>query len=666
MTGPHRDEIVRLELLFAAHPDGRVFTHLAEAYRRAGELVRAREMLERGLLRHPDCPSAHVVLGRVFMDLEDRVGAEAAFRRVLELDPGNHVASGALGELGGSTHPPREDPAGDAAAPDEDSGLPPVLTETLARLYAEQGLYGQAAGVYRELLRGRPEDDRLRSGLREVEDRLAAAAARREEPVPQTGERPMSAYFQALLSFAPAEPKAAPAPSRPSVADPIPDTLALADLLVGLLEYRDPFFRGGSSLTRLVATAIGRELGLPQAELDALALAAVLRDLGRLALDGRLLTRPQTDPGPDVQRHIQNHVELSLQLLEGIALPAATREAIRHHHERWDGAGYPAALIGPAIPLPARILAVADSLSAMISPRPYRLPRRIPAAIEELKEAAGDRYDPAVVEALLRVLPGGARRGFGFGLRHHMILVHPDYSRAMVLAAKLCSSGYAAEAATELATVRVRMKRIPVELLVLSADLPAGAFVDFLQELREQEATASLPVVAVDADAVERRVELLDLGVDVCFSRELGFGELRAALGALLRRSTRAPDRAAGAGDGVSPWFALQGDIRDFPLAWLLQALSYDGRTAAVVVRGEEGEGAVFLEQGAAKHARAPAASGEEAIRRMLAWESGSFMVRPGARTDERTVHRPLMHLLLDHTVALDDAGHIFGAVPAG
>ncbi len=99
MAGPYRDEIEKLEALYAENPAGRVFTHLAEAYRRAGEAGRAREVLEEGLRRHPDYSSAHVVLGRVLQDLGDASGAESAFQRVVELDPHNLVALRALGDL---------------------------------------------------------------------------------------------------------------------------------------------------------------------------------------------------------------------------------------------------------------------------------------------------------------------------------------------------------------------------------------------------------------------------------------------------------------------------------------------------------------------------------------------------------------------------------------
>jgi tetratricopeptide (TPR) repeat protein len=892
MIGSLRDEIDRLELLHAAHPNGRVFTHLAEAYRKAGELERARETVERGLELHPDYSSAHVVLGRILLDLEDRAGAERAFRRVLDLDPENRVALRALADLlrddgrraeslgyyreillldptdetveamvrsleaaDGTFAPDGALPAPAWPAPEVDGASPenegvataiaeleretagpaletgvagpdphaagvvaepiaekppplwgrvdapvdtpesggegafdPVVTETMAELYAGQGLYARAAEVYRELLRTRPGDERLRAKLREAESRAARDRFVDDRPVPPdaaTDEppldsaapavaaatpwtaaseapvdagprvpaepRPVARYFRRLLAFTPPRAPAASsrstggsgmgrtgstrsipweipieipsaelvapsaeglnlpggssasrAPSPPEMGatapepaarasrasraeatagdtaaartdDPVPSAvlvrpappeLALVDLLVGLLEYRDPFFRGGSSLTRIIATAIGREMGLRGEAISSLALAAVIRDLGRLALGGRLVKQPRPDLGPEARRRIEDHIDLALQLLEGIQLPPGVLEAVRHHHERWDGGGYPDGLAREEIPLAARILAVADSLAAMISPRPYRLPRRLSAAIDELRAEAGTRYDPAVVDALLRTLP---RRGPNAGLRHYTIIVHPDQPRATVLAAKLCSYGYVAEPAIDLAVARDRLKRIPVELLVLSAELPDNGAATFLREIREAEGTAALPIVVVDADTVERRVHLLEAGADVCFPRGVSFLEIQATLGALMKRSARIPADAAGVGSGAggSSWYALQGDIQDFPLSWLLQVLTYDGRTAAIVMRDRERgeEGVIYLDQGVARHARTRTATGEDALRVMLGWTRGSFVVRPEMRTAERSIDRPLMHLLLDLAVADDHASAIFGAV---
>ncbi len=103
MIDSHRDEIAKLESLYASNPEGRVFTHLAEACRKAGQHERAREILEDGLRRHPDYASAHVVLGRVLLDTGDTTNAMSEFRRVLELDRHNLVALRSLGDLAASS-----------------------------------------------------------------------------------------------------------------------------------------------------------------------------------------------------------------------------------------------------------------------------------------------------------------------------------------------------------------------------------------------------------------------------------------------------------------------------------------------------------------------------------------------------------------------------------
>ena len=99
MSDAHRAEIAKLETLYAENPEGRIFTHLAEAYRKAGDLERAREVLTDGIERHPDYSSAHVVLGRVLMDQGEHDAARTEFRRVLDLDSQNLVALRSLGDI---------------------------------------------------------------------------------------------------------------------------------------------------------------------------------------------------------------------------------------------------------------------------------------------------------------------------------------------------------------------------------------------------------------------------------------------------------------------------------------------------------------------------------------------------------------------------------------
>jgi tetratricopeptide (TPR) repeat protein len=108
MPEMNRDEIAKLEALYASNPGGRVFTHLAEAYRKGGDYGRARAILEQGLTKHPGYASAYVVLGRVFLDLDDAAQATASFRRVLEMDPHNLVALRSLGDIARGAGRPTE------------------------------------------------------------------------------------------------------------------------------------------------------------------------------------------------------------------------------------------------------------------------------------------------------------------------------------------------------------------------------------------------------------------------------------------------------------------------------------------------------------------------------------------------------------------------------
>lgn len=917
MADPNRDEIARLELLHRAHPDGLIFPYLAEAYRKSGQLDRAEDVLLKGLTKHRDHSSAHVVLGRVRMDKGQAEEAETAFRRVLQLDPDNVVALRSLAELAVATERvpdaidyfkqlqhlnpnddevagriaelesgvvrprpldrPRPRPHGDngneahmealddwpssppapkgnapeepvtdgppvrSASPPEEQGE--VYTETMAELYTRQGLYDRAERVYRRLLAMHPGEPRLTSRLEMVERlrreemaerrRAAEAAAeaqaraearkKAEQPLPfeveedaparepagpaaaparaepgigayladvlawKPGVReqkprsdaeygvsapdvapepaapePLEEHEQAAVagpagtaakpgtkpaapesragaaaaaeppteaeapsgpawpwdagtapgsetaaSTAPKAPEQTPEPSEPVSERPVeaggageaatlvgagatehgvrpsagdrrlqaqPEAvLALTDLLVGLLEFRDPFFRGGSSLTRLMAAAVGREMELPETEVTNLSLAAVLRDLGRLALGGKLVSGSQAGgKTPEVRRRIERHVDLALHLMEGIDLPASVRYAVRHHHERWDGRGYPDGLAGEQIPLSARILAVVDSFSAMVAARPYRLPRKVPEAAAELRAEAGTRYDPRVVDALLRVLARRDQPHLGFVLRHHILIVSPDQPGATVTAAKLCSAGYLAEVAPDADSARDRLQRVPVAAVVVAAELEDQDAAAFVRELRSNPMLAQLPVVVADAPEVERRVELLENGADVCFAPDASYSELQGTLGALIRRAFRrraGENGDGGDGDGDAPWLALQGDIQDFPLSWLLQVMKYDSRTAAIGIRGATDLGVIYLESGDACHAQIRGGpKGEAALRAMLGWRKGRFTVDPEARPPERTITTPITHLLLDEAVAEDHAaaGQIFGAVKAG
>jgi HD-GYP domain-containing protein (c-di-GMP phosphodiesterase class II)/ActR/RegA family two-component response regulator len=703
-------QLDRMEAALASHHNATYFIELAETYRQSGQFQRAVRVLQKGLEHHPTSGQGFALLARVLDDEGRYAEALACWERVLELDPSNDQARRSAAATrarllesrrdDGSATLPVAAASADAASADAPSGgtAPAGALENSGapQPTGESGPAGGTPAVSdaepppRETPTwrspARPETYPAPAPQEPGVWRPPAAAdttAAREEPMPwevpiQVKARNGAAVRSAESDAAGAAVKAAGFGSASLVPGSGHNELeqaermlraeskhvdsmavAIADLLVGLLEYRDPFFRGGTSLTRLLTAATAREMGIDETRVDEIVLASVLRDLGQLPLKG--LISKGADFSEDAKRQVERHVDTALELLEGVDLPESVRLTIRHHHERWDGTGYPDRLSGEAIPLGARIVAVADTFAAMIAARPHRLPKRVPAALDDIRAWSGSRYDPQVVEALLRAVSTSDWRGLSFGLRHHLILVDPDETRAMVLATRLCSHGYLAEASFSVDAALERMKRSRISGLIVSADLADGEAVRLLRGVRDTSRLGMIPIIMTEA-GVTHRVPLLEAGADVCLPRGSSFEELKATFEAFLRREGKATPAGGGTKATDAIWTGLQGDIEDFPLNWLLQVLNYDARTAAVFIVGDDDEGAIYLEKGHPRHAQTRSLSGEEAFRAMLNWGAGSFSVDPDAKTDDLTIRSPLMNLLLEQAVA-DDHASFFGSI---
>jgi putative nucleotidyltransferase with HDIG domain len=185
-------------------------------------------------------------------------------------------------------------------------------------------------------------------------------------------------------------------------ADEADDQLAAAILLAETLDLRDAGTARHSQTVGLYAEQVARELGLPPERVERIRVAGVLHDIGKLGIADAILQKPgrltEAEWG-----EIRRHPELGARILDHANLRDVATW-VRGHHERMDGAGYPDALAGEAIPLESRILAVADSYEAMTADRPYRAGMDPAAARAELERCAGTQFDRDVVAAFLRAL----------------------------------------------------------------------------------------------------------------------------------------------------------------------------------------------------------------------------------------------------------------------
>ena len=178
--------------------------------------------------------------------------------------------------------------------------------------------------------------------------------------------------------------------------------LRAAENLVRFVDARSPFTARHSEIVSTLAGEIGVRLGLDEQMVDRLRYGGLLHDLGKVALPDAVLSAPRALT-PEEWAMVQQHPEFGHALLDGVGIEPVDSWVL-HHHERWDGKGYPHGLAGEAIPLGSRIIFVADAFEAITADRPYRPAQSVDAAIAELRTNAGTQFDPAVVAALERYL----------------------------------------------------------------------------------------------------------------------------------------------------------------------------------------------------------------------------------------------------------------------
>ena len=177
---------------------------------------------------------------------------------------------------------------------------------------------------------------------------------------------------------------------------------AALEVLARMMDRADPATSvHGGEVAELVPR-VGKLLGLRGGEMVELELAAEFHDIGKIAVPPDVLNKP----GPLDQEELAVmacHVEWGAELLRHLPDCGTVAEIVRHHHERFDGGGYPDGLSGEEIPLASRIISACDAYGAMVSDRPYRRALGHDVALRELLDCAGTQFDPDAVEALLRV-----------------------------------------------------------------------------------------------------------------------------------------------------------------------------------------------------------------------------------------------------------------------
>ncbi len=173
--------------------------------------------------------------------------------------------------------------------------------------------------------------------------------------------------------------------------------------LIASIQVRDQYTEDHSLRVTKLAVRLAREMGCSRGEIESLKISGSLHDLGKVAIPDNVLLKPDRLTNEEYEI-IKQHPDTGERILKPVAIFERERTIIRHHHERWDGKGYPSSLSGEDIPLLARILAITDTFDAITNNRPYRHAQSVETAVGEIKKNMGTQFDPKVADRFLKII----------------------------------------------------------------------------------------------------------------------------------------------------------------------------------------------------------------------------------------------------------------------
>jgi HD-GYP domain-containing protein (c-di-GMP phosphodiesterase class II) len=419
---------------------------------------------------------------------------------------------------------------------------------------------------------------------------------------------------------------------------------SLTGRLLQIFEANDRFFFNNDYLVSQLAMSIAKKMGLDNETVMAVGFAALIRDIGKVGIQHRLLGESRRFNANDFSP-IKAHPLNTVQLLRDIKFPWNVDSIIAQHHESYDGSGYPAGLTGRQISIGARIIHIADSYVAMTTDRPYRPALSVTEATDEVLKKAGSQFDPEVVEVFMEVI------------KDEPILTH-DKRQILMLEREPTLAGLirlsidandteVVHASSTLDAIRTIRKKTP-HLIVADVEmLDISTFANFYNTLHDMPALKGKPFIFVLPDNDYPRnfrgekIHYLVKPVDI--------GELTHSVTAMFEGVTTQERTRTGPTKGIS------GTLDDFTISDIIQILNLGLKTAKVEIANGTSAGTIFLAHGKVVHASTDEHSGKEAFIDMTQWKAGTFQILHGLVTDTENVKMDTTHLLLEAARITDE-----------
>lgn len=425
--------------------------------------------------------------------------------------------------------------------------------------------------------------------------------------------------------------------------------LETLDIVMGLYEMEGGGLQGHSHNTAKYARLIAAKLDLPQREVDTIALATYLHELGKKGIAHRALISIE----PDADREtVLEQTEIPLKLLSSAKFPVDIAPTIRHQFERWDGNGIPAGLGGEDIPIGARVLAVVESFEHLTNKHTGQTPIESSAALEILKRNAGVLFDPGLVEIFLGVVRDDIYLQQMSGAQDRVLIADTEVDLLTLLELRLATMGFAVATARSAKEAMDKAVSFKPALLLTEAEFPDMSGFEMMEKLKAAPATKDLPFIFLsrkdDGNSVTRgfRIGAMDY-----ITKPVKVDILGAKLNTMMSR-LKAEKKAAPAAAGVS------GSLSEMSLPDIIQILGAGRKTGRITLEDNGRSATIDMIEGQVVNANIDDLKGEEGFYQILYWEKGSFSIDPTVEITERLITLSNDSLMLEGFRRMDEAGH--------
>jgi len=420
---------------------------------------------------------------------------------------------------------------------------------------------------------------------------------------------------------------------------------AFTHRLLQLFEVKDNYFFNNDQMVAELSGKIAKKMNLEEHLIDAIHLAALLKDIGKIGIQHEILNdcrRLETDDF----NLIKCHPLYTVQLLKQVNFPWDVVSIICHHHENYDGNGYPDGLKGRQIPLGSRIIAVADSYVAMTMDRPYRNALSNEDATQEIMKKAGSQFDPEVAEIFISVL---LQENSLKTIKQQILLLNCDEVLSSVIKLNLNGNEFNFYIATDVNdAIKYIEKRVP-HLVIVDTGTPTEDIVDFYSIIRRSNPNDEIPLLfllPVNKNLENSNDPLVDF-----IQKPVDMDILKVKIGSLLRKEVKKvrvfpPD---------TELKGIAGNLEDMGLTDIIQLLNMGLKTARISLSKEDQKGEIFMKNGKIVNVDLGELNGQDAFFELVSWEKGIFRIFHGQITDEINISMETMNLLLEASKALDE-----------